>query len=491
MGCQSTQGRRGAGAEAVPPGLVGAVGFLLAVLALLPAFRPAFADDASIGRDAEGVFPVHSSDVTMLEESVEIRLSSPYPDSWPIYSQVTCQFVFRNESGSSVDVEMAFPASVREDEFTERGDTRIHDFRASVDGQELDVSLEPASSGPEDAPPEYDWWYVFTVPFAPGETRTVCNAYWVKNLTNSIGQVRLAYVLRTGRYWKGPIGRATVTVHLGPVRPYQIMSLVPNRWVFSPDGRTTTWTREDFEPSYDLVVWYNLRDWEPGFQSYLNPEALERLRRRKAWFEHLVGSGVRTQEVLRELYRAAVQSGDGVQANLLRSLLPSGTIADGPPACGAEAVADNGTRVVVHYSDPDGDIVAMEVRVTHEFQGATVVDYEGREVYLAERWDPLTFQSGTYTGSWACYVGVGAGNYQVEVRLEDSVGHIFAGTFTVRPGAGGDRADQGTADGQTPKTAAVVHWVASGAMAGLCFGALLWYLTAGARRRKGHRTSSQ
>ncbi|MCL6581550.1 MAG: DUF4424 domain-containing protein, partial [Firmicutes bacterium] len=154
MGSQSTQGRRGAGAGAIRPGLVRAVGFWLVVLALLPAFRPAFADDASIGRDAEGVFPVHSPDVTMLEETVDIRLFSPYPDSWPIHSQVTCQFVFRNDSGSSLDVEMAFPASVRENEFTEGGDTRIHDFRASVDGQELSVSLEPASSGPEDAPPE-------------------------------------------------------------------------------------------------------------------------------------------------------------------------------------------------------------------------------------------------------------------------------------------------------------------------------------------------
>lgn len=251
------------------------------VLVLGPA--TALADSTSVGRAVDGVYPVETADIQMVEENVAIDLltlpGSDYPGQ---YSRARCEFVFRNTSDETRRVLMGFPGEVpKEPRFY--GDRAIYDFRAYAGGQEIPVALEPESrvvfAG---APRGFTSWYTFTVTFAPGQQLTVVNTYRVKNPESNMGHAWVEYVLTTGRFWGGTIGRATVTVNLGDVGPYQIMGLYPNNWRFGPDGRSVVWHQENFEPSHNPCLTFNFRQWSETFLAGLPPETRAKILARKS-----------------------------------------------------------------------------------------------------------------------------------------------------------------------------------------------------------------
>ncbi|MCL6580798.1 MAG: DUF4424 domain-containing protein [Firmicutes bacterium] len=302
--------------------------------------------------------------------------------------------------------------------WTGRGDPLVHEFTVRIDGAEVPADLEPASPVAGDEGSLFDSWYTFGVTFAPGQTRSVVNTYTLKNLHNSIGQAFLRYVLTTGRYWKGPIGKAVVRVDLGEVGPYQLENLYPNTWRFSPDGRTLTWSRENFEPSYDLEIRYNIFHWSEGYLSGIDPGSREALLAVRAEWEDLVGRapGLDQAEV-RALYEEAVKEGRPVMGAYLRSLL-----AEPPPhppdITGLEIVPgpEPGlARVRVAYADPAGDLVSLVVTVTHEEDGVVVVDAARAET---ERWVYEQQYSGVFED---CLFAAQPGRrYRITATVRDS-----------------------------------------------------------------------
>lgn len=417
----------------------GKAGLILFVLTLpLLLCRPAFADDAYLGRSAEGVFPTGETEVEMVAEEVTIDLltSGPSPG---VEAKATCVFTFRNTSAQPAEVLMGFPGEYseqyREENLGGQGyAATVRDFTAAVDGTEVPVTLETGTLGPEEESQLFASWYTFPVSFAPDQTRVVVNTYRFVSPGNSIGDVYLSYVLRTGRYWKGGIGRAKVTVRLGDVGPWQLVHLYPGDWLVSPDGKALTWERQDFEPAYDLEVTYNVGHWSPGYLDNIGAEGREGFLAVRAEWEDLLAQapGLGQNEVLalcrQALHDAAasetpfgVGGGPAVKAVYLRSLLGP-DYSWQPPEITDMAAGFEGSSETpflrLGYSDPDGDLASLRVLVTHDEDGQAVVDVDRLDL---EPWLHTLRPSGNLD------VGLGFASqpgrlYTFRVELEDGRG---------------------------------------------------------------------
>lgn len=215
---------------------------------------PAAADDASLGRQGETVYPINDDQIRMVAEAADLRVRSRR-------TEVEVTFTFRNE-GPARDLLMGFPVGSPYGN-EGRGDPELHEFGAWVDNKPLAVRREKGVTAMAAAvdeagrPLEYPEWLTFSIPFGEGETRTVRNRYWASNYYNSIGQISTGYILRTGQVWKGPIGSAVVSVHLEGVTPDQILSARPAsfRW----EGERMVWRLSEFEPDEDVVIRWETR----------------------------------------------------------------------------------------------------------------------------------------------------------------------------------------------------------------------------------------
>lgn len=436
-----------------------------AALSLTVGSPPAIADDTSVGRDIDGVYPVQSVDVEMVAENVTIDLFTPEEEtSLPgICSRARCEFVFRNTSAQALDVLMAFPAeAVPMGDYPTQG-LAVRDFKAFVKTagdqaeapgveEELPVALEPASAGPPETAgsiPAFSSWYTFTVPFGPGETRTVINTYWAQNSYNSISEVWVRYILETGRNWSGPIGDATVTLNLGEIRPEYIDDLYPGDWRFTPDGTSLVWHRSGFEPNFNLAVRYNVRAWDG--RNDTRPE-------RKAELGQIISDGPGlSQDELLEAHERAIAANDLVKAALIRAFLPEGRIPSGKPVITDVSVrTPQGSPVLrVAYLDLGGDLASIHIEVTHQQQGQTVVDFDIAE---ADRWVGEERASGEYTLRLGDQPA-----YQVVVTLEDAAGLKATKSATLTLGQGGG-SGQGTGAAWIVAGAALVIAAIAGAL---------------------------
>lgn len=475
-----------------PPRVVWPVAFVVAAaipvtaiaaaVSLAVAGGPVLADDTSAGRDIDGVYPVSCSDVEMAAENVTIELFRPEGDTAALpglYSRVRCEFTFHSLSSAAREVLMAFPAepAPSPDETAEGTDgLLVRDFAAYLEGPDgeiqLPVSLEPASAtgaaatgaaptgaaasvgAVSDQAAAWASWYTFKVAFAPGETRTVVNTYWVKNTLSSNGEAWVKYVLETGRNWAGPIGEATVTLKLGDVLPAYIDNLYPGDWRFTPDGGSLVWHRTAFEPAYNLVVRYNLRAWDGHNDT--RPE-------RRAELDKLfaAGPGLSRARLLEE-FQAALAADDIVKAAAVRAFLPDEAVPEGRPELTGVTItrADEATAPLlsVAYADAAGDITALRLKVSHEENGRAVTDYETTETFT---WTCQAKSRGTYE----VYLGDQPA-YRVEAVLEDAGGRTASFDRVVpvvtgqpsetAPGSGGGPdAGQGAADATVAVAATV------------------------------------
>ena len=181
-----------------------------------------WADDCSVGRTADGIYPVNEADVTMLSEDIHIGVETGLVD---------CNFVFQNNSDANKDILMGFPAKTKEyEEGPATGDPEVHNFKAYVNGIEVPAKLEKETfpeQGGNTSVGSYDNWYVFDVSFPAGSTLNIRNTYSVSNTVYSTGEVSLGYVLKTGAVWEGKIAHARVVFDLENIKPYELTTIFP------------------------------------------------------------------------------------------------------------------------------------------------------------------------------------------------------------------------------------------------------------------------
>jgi hypothetical protein len=246
-----------------------------------------------------GVMPLDSSDIELVEEVMLITTTrSNLLDDDAVYLNVESTFLFKNTSGGAVKIRMGFPEQVstweeydyEEDEVAVDDVVAMVGFTVTVDGKPIEHEVIPAEKN-EELDLEYDRYYVWSVSFAPGQTRKVVTSYVDHCLSDDFGEpseipiapLDFNYVLRTGKLWKGKIGKFTLRLDPGdricfltecmvPTGEYDIpsvdyrddplsldMSWVPSIGKAYPvivedENRAMeiTWNLEDFDPDDDI-----------------------------------------------------------------------------------------------------------------------------------------------------------------------------------------------------------------------------------------------
>lgn len=237
----------------------------------------------SIGPQGGTIYPENNEQIEMLEEEV-------------IYDESTGQFVttffFRNTSNKMQNVIIGFPVAPSDDsenDFSENPPTdhelmneikNTFKFETWVDGDYISRELWEIGKGNR-----YKFAFTTTVTFKPNQTINVVNkfnqgfGYGGDNMGGRFSSIK--YILKTGAYWKGNIGKAKIIFHLnkdyhdfetkkdtgllymdyiGVFHKHWNASIEPVSFDFV--ANTITWEFMNFEPDFDIdLSFYN----EVGF----------------------------------------------------------------------------------------------------------------------------------------------------------------------------------------------------------------------------------
>ena len=213
---------------------------------------PVAANDASMGRNGETVYPLEETDVRMVAEDIYVKYIAETGSG-----HVTCEFVFEN-SGEAKSVLMGFPAEEKiwSEALTTVERVRLRNFTANLNGIPIDVNeIEGEVTGEFE---KYTSWYVFEVPFNAGESLTMTHEYDVSFTAYSTGQIQLSYILITGATWGGEIGYTKVTFDLSEINPWGInlydTDLLSD---FRYENGLLIFEKYDYIPDFNLEVMVN------------------------------------------------------------------------------------------------------------------------------------------------------------------------------------------------------------------------------------------
>lgn len=239
-----------------------AVRRLAIVLLLLLALAPhALGDSAPMATVGPGVEPMESTTVRLAEERIEIHLSRQQSDpAWFFWDAVgEFRIWFRFEPEADEEMTVGFPLFVIDPEQSIYG-ARIEDLRVEVDGREVPVEIRPSAYGKENPDADPADWAVYPVSFRAGQPLEMVISYTMPVAPygkRPDSPLWVSYVLRTGAYWAGTIGRAEAAITMDrPIREADVRT-GDNPWRSTTPGWTLEdgalkWVWEDVEPDFDL-----------------------------------------------------------------------------------------------------------------------------------------------------------------------------------------------------------------------------------------------
>lgn len=328
-----------------------------------------YADDGSLGRTPDGVFPIQENDVIMESEEITIDLEK---------NTVECIFVFHN-TGKSKEVFMGFPGKLDESrggEFSEAVDLELGNFKTFVEGKELPVTCEKGIENHTDETLEalrYSEWFTFTVPFQADEKVTVHNTYNFRPSYDSMGYIYTGYVLQTGALWKGSIGSAKVTFKLGKIQPYQIEELGPGGFIFVGDD--LVWERNDFEPRYDLNLLYNKWRYSEDSLNNLDGKSKDEIIMEIESYKkvnELVDKG--DTEGLLDMYNKAVKEKDSILSLYIKSFIPKDKISEEISTLGTISVEYKNYDYLISCDVEGPETELIQLRISHIGYGIEILD---------------------------------------------------------------------------------------------------------------------
>ncbi|MHB8064694.1 MAG: DUF4424 family protein [Ruminiclostridium sp.] len=354
--------------------------FAIALLLTLFCYIPVYADDTSLGRTPEGVFPLQENDVIMESEQITVDLEK---------NSVECIFVFHN-TGKSKNVYMGFPGKIydsMDSGLTQDVNLELRHFKTYIQGKELPVTHEKTTKLTNNSTAildtlNYSEYYTFTVPFKADEKVTVRNTYDFTPTYDSMGYVFSGYVLKTGAMWKEAIGSAKVTFKLGSIQPYQISRLRPSGFKFVEN--TLVWERSNFEPSYDLIIEYNTYRYSQEYlknladsEEKLKQEIKQKIDSYKK-IKELSNKG-RIDELL-ALYNKAVYEKDPILALYIRGYLPSDKIPEERiSSLGNINIVEEGGYYYVSCDVLGPEAASLKLSISHIEDGKEVQDVQEKD----------------------------------------------------------------------------------------------------------------
>lgn len=235
--------------------------------------RPLWADDALLSEAGHNVYPINSESIVMEAETVNIKIEKVLKPINLLGGGYTkkvlfdCIFKFVNTGESKENVTIGFPGL-----YGVAGDCDLYDFKTWVDGKKVKINIR--EENPDD---EFNYrkWYTWKVGFEKGETKTIRNTYWTyisKNWAAMEQDNWITYVLKTGSGWKGPIGKANITIDLNQCYEKTDIYLVkPEGYIVTDDGKIK-WELKNFESIEDMEVIFNLYFQSVHAEKYLDAD---------------------------------------------------------------------------------------------------------------------------------------------------------------------------------------------------------------------------
>lgn len=227
--------------------------------------------------------------IRMVRETVDIHL-------FATVAVVQAHFELANR-GAARTLEVGFPRLSGGSMFTPPS-AELMDIAVAVDGREVESTEKRIANE------VFPFWRVWPQRFEAGATSRLDVRYWVPLVGYSgCSRIPFYYVLRTGRFWDGPIGEAVVTVHAVGIPLDAIVEALPAGAVRDADARRLQWRFENLVPEADIQLLispfavYAARLGLP----YKDPHDLQR-ERPPAGTEVVVGGHIRTWDASDRLH---------------------------------------------------------------------------------------------------------------------------------------------------------------------------------------------
>jgi len=326
------------------------------------------ANDSSVGRSPEGIYPINDSDIIMLSEDIIIDIEK---------GLVSCDFVFKNTGGKK-NVLMGFPARMQTYDEAPDGDPEVHDFKCFINGKSVATKLEKGVAPtklPKEMTENYTHWYTFSVPFERNATVQVKNTYRVTNTYYSTGEILTSYIMKTGSVWKDNIGRAKITFLLGEIKPYELQMVFPSNMIFK--GNTLVLERENISPTFNPTVMYNKQIYTGDFLSHFPLDFQKTHLARKGYFLNKSAAAKDASlGKIQELYRQALLDREYITAQYLNSLLPLALRHSNSKPEKPQISFDKTGGITLNFVDKEGDLTNGNVTAYYFDKGTKVVAFE-------------------------------------------------------------------------------------------------------------------
>ena len=220
----------------------------LGFLVLLASTGLGLANDTSYEGQGETVWPVGNDQIVMVSEKVVITYNLKEDKFF-----TDCLFEFKN-TGGPTEVTVGFPDHTEVPSWEEgEKEPTINDFRCWADGKEVPTQVKAGIPSPIYKDLTHKRVFVWPMSFKGGATHKVRNTYSFRGMSNAIGHRGADYILRTGKTWKGVIGRAEILVQ--GIEDDFFVKASPGG--YRRQGNQITWRFEHFEPDSDIHVEFN------------------------------------------------------------------------------------------------------------------------------------------------------------------------------------------------------------------------------------------
>ena len=180
------------------------------------------AADFSTGREGEIIRPLETTEVTLLEGRIDVKLDFKK-------ANFICTTIVQN-LGPGVEMFVGYPA----EEVKPGGKTTqtFRDFITYIDGDAvpfMETSSAEDSVIPEN--PNYNKWYLWPIMLENKQKKEIKNVFWTENTYDSLGNALTGFILKPAKFWNG-VGKIEVRYIFDSFEPYTIISAFPANYHF-------------------------------------------------------------------------------------------------------------------------------------------------------------------------------------------------------------------------------------------------------------------
>lgn len=224
---------------------------LFPVMILTLLLRDGNCDDSVVSGNGINVFPVKSTEIQLVSETINLRYNSKKAFSaW----QVDVTLNFQN-FGPDTIVQIGFPFD--QSLLGENDEEVIPDpgFVTYVDGTRVPVVYKQGTQNPDIKDLHYPHVFTSEIAFKSGEKKSIRHTYTVGGTVDSMGGMEFRYILKTGALWKGVIERVDVvlTTPARDMKDLQCISPAPHKAERQGNDIRLFWTMQNLKPESDIV----------------------------------------------------------------------------------------------------------------------------------------------------------------------------------------------------------------------------------------------